>query len=61
MIIVLKPHASEAEIQQVLDKIESLGLTPTTSRGTERTVVGALGDERKLADGAFDSWLRWSR
>lgn len=55
MIIVLKPHASEAEVQQVLDKIESLGLTPTTSRGSERTVVGALGDERKLADGAFES------
>ncbi|MEW6612081.1 MAG: 3-deoxy-7-phosphoheptulonate synthase [Pseudomonadota bacterium] len=55
MIIVLKQQASEAEIQQVLDRIESLGLTPTVSRGAERVVVGAIGDERKLAEGAFES------
>lgn len=55
MIIVLKPQASETEVQQVLDRIEALGLTPNLSRGAERVVVGAVGDERKLAEGSFES------
>ncbi|MEK8088339.1 3-deoxy-7-phosphoheptulonate synthase [Thermithiobacillus plumbiphilus] len=55
MIIVLKPQASESEVQQVLDRIESLGLTPNLTRGAERVVIGAIGDERKLAEGAFES------
>lgn len=48
MIIVLKPQATEAEIKHVIDKIESLGLKPHVSRGTERTIIGAIGDEAPL-------------
>lgn len=48
MIIVLRPNATEEQIQHLLDKIEEAGLTPHTSRGTERTIVGVIGDERIL-------------
>lgn len=48
MIIVLRPHATQADIDQVVERIESLGLTPHISRGTERTIIGAIGDEAPL-------------
>jgi 3-deoxy-7-phosphoheptulonate synthase len=43
MIIVLKPHTSEEEIQQVIEKVRQVGLTPHLSTGAERTVIGAIG------------------
>lgn len=49
MIIVLKPQASEADAQEILTKIESVSLKPLFMPGTERIVLGALGDERVLA------------
>lgn len=48
MIIILKPEASEADAQEILNKIENSGLKPLHLPGVERTVIGALGDERVL-------------
>ncbi|TKB49980.1 3-deoxy-7-phosphoheptulonate synthase [Ferrimonas sediminicola] len=48
MIIILKPHASKEEAQQLLRQIEAKGLKPLYMPGVERTVLGALGDERVL-------------
>jgi len=45
MIIVLKPHTSEAEINQVKALVEELGYEPRTIVGVEQTVIGAVGDE----------------
>jgi 3-deoxy-7-phosphoheptulonate synthase len=50
MIIVLKPEASQAEIDQVITRIESAGLKSHVSRGVERTVIGAIGDEAALRE-----------
>ena len=50
MIIVMRAKASEAEVTQVCQRIEALGLTAHISRGTERTIIGAIGDERILLD-----------
>lgn len=47
MIIVMQPEAG-AEIAAVEDKIRAHGLDVHVSRGTERTLIGAVGDERKL-------------
>ncbi len=44
MMIVMKPTATEAEIQAVLDRIESVGAKAHPSRGDELTVIGAVGD-----------------
>ncbi len=46
MIIVLKPGTGDTDIQDVCRRIESLGLRAHVSRGEERTVIGAIGDDR---------------
>ena len=48
MIIVLKPRTSQQEADEILSKIEKMGLKPLYMPGVERTVIGALGDERML-------------
>ena len=56
MIIILKPQASEQDANEILDKISSLGLKPLYMPGIERTVLGALGDERVLRQLHLDSY-----
>ncbi len=48
MIIVLKPGATKQQADEILSQIESVGLKPLFMPGTERTVLGAIGDERRL-------------
>ena len=48
MIIILKPKTKMPEAQLILDQIEQLGLKPLSMPGTERIVLGAIGDERIL-------------
>ena len=50
MIIVLKPEATDAMIEHVMDRLKELGLTPHLSKGQERTIIGAIGDDRVLAN-----------
>ena len=56
MIIILKPEATEAEIALVVKKIESFGLAAHISKGTERTIIGAIGDERALQEGPLEAF-----
>ena len=46
MIIVLKPEISKRDEDAVLKEIRKLGYKPHVMRGVERTVIGAIGDER---------------
>ena len=48
MIIVLKPDATEQDIEHLVDRLRSLGLKSQITKGEERTVVGVIGDERVL-------------
>ena len=48
MIIILKPSVTEEQIQHVAAKVTQLGLQPSVSRGTYRTVIGVIGDETLL-------------
>jgi 3-deoxy-7-phosphoheptulonate synthase len=50
MIIVLKPEASPEHAEQILARIADAGLKPLHMPGSERVVLGALGDERVLAE-----------
>lgn len=54
MIIVLKAGASGQEIGLVEEKVKAYGLAAHTSRGVERTIIGAIGDERKMQPEAFE-------
>jgi 3-deoxy-7-phosphoheptulonate synthase len=46
MIIVMKPGATKAQFNHVVDKIKEYGFQPHPIVGTERTVIGCIGDER---------------
>jgi 3-deoxy-7-phosphoheptulonate synthase len=46
MIVLMKKNATEGQIDNVLRWIESVGYNPHLSRGVERTIIGAVGDDR---------------
>jgi 3-deoxy-7-phosphoheptulonate synthase len=54
VIIVMQPEAGNNEIEAVETKIRAHGLEVHISRGTERTLIGAVGEERKLDPEMFD-------
>jgi 3-deoxy-7-phosphoheptulonate synthase len=46
MIILMKRNVTQEQINQVVDWIISLGYNPHISQGVERTLIGAIGDDR---------------
>lgn len=46
MIIVMKSQATEKQIENVIQWIESVGYKAHPSSGVERTIIGAVGDQR---------------
>ena len=48
MIIILRPEATQAEIDHLCQKIREHGLTPHLTIGQERRVIGIIGDERTI-------------
>jgi len=48
VIVVLKPQATQAQIDHVVERVEALGLKAHLSRGTFRTIIGVIGDESKI-------------
>ena len=55
MIIVMKPGATQDVVDQMLARIEAKGLKALHMPGSERVVLGALGDERVLAELQFEA------
>jgi 3-deoxy-7-phosphoheptulonate synthase len=55
MMIVMQQGARAAEVAAVEARIRAEGLEVHVSRGTERTLIGAIGDERKLSPAMFES------
>jgi 3-deoxy-7-phosphoheptulonate synthase len=49
MIILMKKNATQEQIDQVTEWIESAGYRPHLSQGVERTLIGAIGDDRGKA------------
>lgn len=45
MIIVLKPNATQEQIEHLMEKIENLGLKPWLSEGVETSIIGVIGEE----------------
>ena len=48
MIIVMSNVASEKEIKNVEELIKKVGLDIHMSKGTDRTIIGVVGDKKKL-------------
>ncbi len=53
-IIVLKPDTAEEDIRHILKKLESKGLKANLSQGTERTIIGVIGDTSKVTEDEED-------
>lgn len=47
MIVVMKPNSSAENVQVMVNRIETMGLKAHVIEGTERTVIAAVGDDRK--------------
>ncbi len=45
MIVVLKPHISDEQIEDVRQHVVELGYEPRLIKGVQRTVIAAVGDE----------------
>jgi 3-deoxy-7-phosphoheptulonate synthase len=54
MIIVMANNATEQEIEGVIRRIEDEGFKAHLSRGVEKTIIGVIGDERRLKEVALE-------
>ncbi|NMD98865.1 3-deoxy-7-phosphoheptulonate synthase [Selenomonas bovis] len=50
MIIVMSPASSQEDLSGVEEKIKANGLTFHLSKGEDRTIVGVIGDKKKIAN-----------
>ena len=55
MIVVMKKGAAEADIEHMVGRVQNLGLKPHVIRGTERTVIAVIGDDRKTYKDSLES------
>jgi 3-deoxy-7-phosphoheptulonate synthase len=53
MFVTMKPHATEAEFDAVIERVRSLGLTPHPIIGSERRVVAVVGNTGAIEPDAF--------
>jgi 3-deoxy-7-phosphoheptulonate synthase len=55
VIVVMKKEATPKDVQHMVQRIESLGLKAHVIVGTERTVIAAVGDDRKTHKESLES------
>jgi 3-deoxy-7-phosphoheptulonate synthase len=49
-IIVMRPGASARELRHIVKKLQAKGFESNVSKGTERTLVGVIGDTSKITE-----------
>jgi 3-deoxy-7-phosphoheptulonate synthase len=49
-IIVMSPEATSKDLRNIVKKLEHKGFKATISKGTERTVIGVIGDTSKVTE-----------
>jgi 3-deoxy-7-phosphoheptulonate synthase len=54
MIVVMKRGATAGEISLVVSQVEASGYRAHLSQGTERTIIGVVGDDRPLESHNFE-------
>ena len=55
MIVVMKPGATEKDIQHVVSLVRDFGLKEHVIHGTDRTVIACIGDKRMVDKGAIEN------
>ncbi len=53
MMIIMRTNATQEQITMVVERVEMNGLRAHLSSGTERTVIGAIGDGRPVQPDQF--------
>jgi 3-deoxy-7-phosphoheptulonate synthase len=53
MIIVTRAGISDAELDHIRERVETLGMRTHISRGEQRTIVGCIGDESLLQEASL--------
>jgi 3-deoxy-7-phosphoheptulonate synthase len=54
MLVVMKAHATEAEVRDVCQKIEKMGLRAHAMPGAQRTAIGITGNKSELEPGTLE-------
>lgn len=55
MIIIMESNSTHQQIEEVIENVKKLGFRPHISYGEEKTIIGVIGDERKIDDSFFKS------
>jgi 3-deoxy-7-phosphoheptulonate synthase len=55
MLVVMKPNATQAEIDAVTERIRGLGLTPHAIPGAQRVAIGITGNKGPLEGALFEA------
>ena len=55
MIIVMRSDATHEQVEAVNAHLASLDLAANISRGAERTLIGAIGDDRKISSEVIET------
>ena len=53
MIVIMKTEASVKEVGAVIKKVQDLGFSPHLSRGEKKTIVGVVGNGKKVDPDLF--------
>ncbi len=56
MIVIMKPGATKEQVKVIIARVKKEGLDVHLSEGKEQTIIGLIGDTRKMVDVAFDSY-----
>lgn len=54
MLVVMRPNATQAEIDRVVEAIKAQGLTPHPLPGATRTAIGMTGNTTAVEKGTFE-------
>jgi 3-deoxy-7-phosphoheptulonate synthase len=55
MIIIMSTKAADEQVKAVEDKLAQMGLSSNVSRGIQRIVIGAIGDEQAVDQEALEA------
>ncbi len=53
MLVVMKSHATPAQVQAVCERIETLGFKPHAMPGAQRTAIGITGNQGMVENGGL--------
>jgi 3-deoxy-7-phosphoheptulonate synthase len=54
MMIIMKPGATPQQVEAVIEKVKSVGLSAHFSQGVEATVIGAIGETHNIPTEQFE-------